>query len=387
MELTPKLLTEEVDFRVGYRGYDRDEVDDFLERVAVAVGQLQQQLADAVDRARTAEGRVQAAHREVEDARRHGPPGADPALAARESEDLNEELRRTLILAQRTADAAIREAREQASKISAEAEERAKRRVIDAEAEAHRKSDESRSRLLAEIAELEGIRDSFRGDVALLERHLEGQRQQLRSTVQQLQQLLDDPNSFRIEPMPPLSGVSAPSSVHEAATASESSNAAAEAAQPAERTAGAPAAAPRPATSGPQSGTQAAEQTAHEQRPQPGPPPNESQSSPAQPQRSQASSTNESNQSTNQKKQATGEVTFRGATPAAAASNHESGPQTQPISAARFDDDSDDKFLAELRRAMADEEPLGPRRTAADDSALFDQDDDSPRRPRFGRRR
>ena len=47
MELTPQLLTDEIDFRVALRGYDRNEVDDFLERVAVAVGQLQQQLAVA----------------------------------------------------------------------------------------------------------------------------------------------------------------------------------------------------------------------------------------------------------------------------------------------------------------------------------------------------
>ena len=61
MELTPKLLTDDVDFRIALRGYDKDEVDDFLERVAVAVGQLQEQLSSAVDRARKAEARAQQA--------------------------------------------------------------------------------------------------------------------------------------------------------------------------------------------------------------------------------------------------------------------------------------------------------------------------------------
>ena len=123
MELTPKLLTDEVDFRVAYRGYDRDEVDDFLERVAVAVGQLQAQLGEAVERARGADARVQAAQREAEEAKRHAaraqstqpapaavpaaaPVAEPPAVSSRETEDLNEELRRTLVLAQRTADAA-----------------------------------------------------------------------------------------------------------------------------------------------------------------------------------------------------------------------------------------------------------------------------------------
>ncbi len=57
MELTPQLLTDEIDFRIAVRGYDRNEVDDFLERVAVAVGQLQSQLAKAVARAKAAEKR------------------------------------------------------------------------------------------------------------------------------------------------------------------------------------------------------------------------------------------------------------------------------------------------------------------------------------------
>ena len=56
MELTPKLLTDDVDFRIALRGYDKDEVDDFLERVAVAVGQLQEQLSSAVDRATQGRG-------------------------------------------------------------------------------------------------------------------------------------------------------------------------------------------------------------------------------------------------------------------------------------------------------------------------------------------
>lgn len=348
MELTPKLLTEEVDFRVAYRGYDRDEVDDFLERVAVAVGQLQAQLAEAVERARNAEARVQRAQQEVEQARRQAAQAApapagpiDPAAQAaaeREADDLNEELRRTLVLAQRTADAAIREAREQAMKITGEADERAQRRIADAEAEARRKSDEARSKLLAEIAELEGIRESFRGDVTVLERHLEEQRLQLRSTLQELQRLLDDPGSFRVEPVPPLSGVSAPRATPELPAARPVA-----AAQPAARPAGPsepaqpPARQPRRPVPNPAAGTQ-------------GPP--------------------------------SGEVTFKGATPAASAAT-DPGPRTQPVSAARFEsDESDDAFLAELRRAMADEEPLGPR---SNDAGI--EGDEGGRRPRFGRRR
>ena len=55
MDLTPKLLTEGTDFQQVRRGYDPDEVDDFLERVAAAVSRLQGQLVEANRRAETAE--------------------------------------------------------------------------------------------------------------------------------------------------------------------------------------------------------------------------------------------------------------------------------------------------------------------------------------------
>jgi DivIVA domain-containing protein len=374
MELTPKLLTEDVDFRVAYRGYDRDEVDDFLERVAVAVGQLQQQLAEAVSRARSAEGRLKAGGAGAP------APAAAPAAAERapsparaaEAEDLNEELRRTLVLAQRTADAAVREAREQAAQIQSDAEERSQRTLADAEAGARRKADEARTRLLAEIAELEGIRESMRGDVSVLERHLEEQRLQLRSSFQELQRLLDDPTSFRIAPTPPLSGVAAPA-VDPPRVAQLA--APAPAAPPAESPA-----APEPASRTPEPDDQpspAPESGPPAREPHAAPPPAEQS---PQPRVEQQPSPKPEAQSG----PPSGSVSFReGATPASGGGGGDSGPRTQPVAAARFEEDDNDAFLAELRKAMAEEaDTTEPERGAT----LFDQDDRSRRRPRFGRR-
>ena len=50
MDITPQVINE-VEFRQKVRGYDPDEVDDFLERMAVAVGQLQERLREAAERA------------------------------------------------------------------------------------------------------------------------------------------------------------------------------------------------------------------------------------------------------------------------------------------------------------------------------------------------
>lgn len=110
MDVSPQLLAE-VEFREQWRGYNPAEVDDFLERLAVALGQLQEQLEEAVDRANRAERRV---------------------LDGSSGED---ELRRTLVLAQRTAAAAVAEARQHAAAVTAEADAHAA--AATAEADAH----------------------------------------------------------------------------------------------------------------------------------------------------------------------------------------------------------------------------------------------------------
>src|SRR2546427_674967 len=100
MDLTPQQLRE-VEFRERWRGYDPDQVDDLLERLAVGVETLQRQLDEA---RREAQERAE----------------ADTAV------------RRTLVLAQRTADEAVTEAQANAERLVAEAEERG--HTIEAEA-------------------------------------------------------------------------------------------------------------------------------------------------------------------------------------------------------------------------------------------------------------
>lgn len=205
MDVTPQIL-HDVEFRSKVRGYDPDEVDDFLERVAVAVGDLQARLREAVDRADAAEARVADVERQAR---------------SREPSDTDETLRRTLVLAQRTADAAIKEAEESASRtlqaaeehaaqLLADARDQSARVVADADAEARRTADDTRQRLVQEVIALEEARDALRGDASVLERHLEEQRLRLRSSLADLQRLLDDPGGLRAAAMPPLSGVTAP---------------------------------------------------------------------------------------------------------------------------------------------------------------------------------
>ena len=187
MDVTPQLL-KDVDFREKkFGGYDPDEVDDFLERVGVAIGQLQMRLREMTQRAEAAEARL---------------AEQPAAVATTAPSEVDDTLRRTLLLAQRTADAAVAEAQEDAQRIVAAAQEEAERvrtedaarherELAESQDEIRRAGDEARNRILTEVDELEGIRNQLMADVEVLERHVDDERARLQTTVNTLQGLLD----------------------------------------------------------------------------------------------------------------------------------------------------------------------------------------------------
>jgi hypothetical protein len=93
--------------------------------------------------------------------------------------------------------------------------------VTEAESEARKASDDTRQRLVKEIIGLEETRDSLRADQGILERHLEEQRLRLRSSIGELQRLLDDPGRLRAATMPELSGATRPEEAEPPAEAVE----------------------------------------------------------------------------------------------------------------------------------------------------------------------
>ena len=111
MELTPKVFRD-VQFREKLRGgYHPEDVDAFLEQAAVAADELQQRL-------QRAETRADRAERSLEDASTN-----------------DDTLKRVLLMAQRTADQTVREAREEAERMLIEA--RAQGQTIISDAEEH----------------------------------------------------------------------------------------------------------------------------------------------------------------------------------------------------------------------------------------------------------
>jgi DivIVA domain-containing protein len=210
MDVTAQVL-HDVEFREAKRGgYNTQDVDEFLERLAAAIERQDAQMREARQRVAAAEQRANDAERRAEDS--DGGAGHS---------DADETLKRTLVLAQRTADAAIREAEERAARTVAAAEDEAARLLTEAhdtsarayeeaEEEARRAQHEARTRVLAELQELETARDLLRGDIELLEHHIDHQRERLRLSVRELQALLDDPAALRETAAPLLAEVTIP---------------------------------------------------------------------------------------------------------------------------------------------------------------------------------
>jgi DivIVA domain-containing protein len=154
-DVTPQGIRA-VQFREKLRGYHPEDVDAFVADVAKGVEELERRLKVAESRALELESRQEAAS------------------------DAEDSLRRTLVLAQRTADAAIQEARDEAAQVV----EEARRQRAEAEAEVaelrerltREAEDEGRSereRLLAE-------RHALLADVEALRGHVERERERLR---------------------------------------------------------------------------------------------------------------------------------------------------------------------------------------------------------------
>jgi cell division initiation protein len=149
MDVTPRELRD-VEIREAFRGYNRDEVNDLLERAAAAIEALN-------ERARVLGERLAS--------------GQSDSGRNRDTEDM---LHRTLLLAQRASDEAIAEAEEKARVMIEDAETRSRRMLADAAIEARRTTESERRRLEQEIKDLQTNRESLSTDVDGLE-HFESE--------------------------------------------------------------------------------------------------------------------------------------------------------------------------------------------------------------------
>ena len=195
MEMSPQTVRS-TGFKLVKKGYDPDEVDAFKEQVAGAVEFSQNQATAMEARARAAVAKLQEVSQQVSSAPREAAPAA-PAPSGD-----TEVISRTLLLAQRTADAAVAEARTEAEQLVAQARDEAGRvldsartmatkTIDDARAEARRSGEDERVRADNEVQSLLARRDFLLSDVDHLEQYLQAQRERLRDAAVQLHELVD----------------------------------------------------------------------------------------------------------------------------------------------------------------------------------------------------
>jgi DivIVA domain-containing protein len=207
MDKTPSQVSGAT-FRSSRKGYDPEEVDAFLGQVAEALEAAQQQATAMEARARAAVARLQ----EMQAAHAGGSDAAESG-EVHVSQDQVETISRTLLLAQRTADATVSEAKAEADRLLSSARSEAERIRSEAQTEAEATIDSTRAmsaqlleeartearkatereRVAAEneVEALKARREFLLGDVDQLEQFLIDQRERLRGAARQLEALCD----------------------------------------------------------------------------------------------------------------------------------------------------------------------------------------------------
>ncbi len=154
-DTTSKSILE-VRFREKVRGYHQGDVDSFVSQVAATVEELQA-------RAAAAEARV-----------------AELQSQSGQTADAEDSLRRTLVLAQRTADLAVEEARAEAARLVGEAEQQRDALLSEVAEMRTRLVADTEQEIQAERERLFELRRSLQADVEALRGHLERERERLR---------------------------------------------------------------------------------------------------------------------------------------------------------------------------------------------------------------
>jgi len=189
-----------VEFRLGLKGYNVDEVDEYLDKAAQEAEGLQEHVRQLNERLRQASERIASLERDMRSA-----PAAEGEDAGGSGEAAlsDETLQRTLLLAQKFVDQTKRESEAEAAAVVARAEESARATVAAAEQTAAQLQADTHQKLREEVARLEATRTGLATDVENMARHLESERNRLRSALSEILKWVDD----NVQPANSLMGV------------------------------------------------------------------------------------------------------------------------------------------------------------------------------------
>jgi DivIVA domain-containing protein len=195
-----------VEFRETLKGYHRDDVDEYLEKAAVEAEGLQEQLRQSGERLRQAAERISQLETALEQQEQHTPqPQAQPEAAPQRVESTvigDDTLQRTLILAQKFVDETKADAEAQAAKVVSDANAKARLLTDQATVQASQIAAESDQRLREEVARLEDSRAKLTREVDSMSRHLESERNRLRTALSDILRWVDQ----NVQPTPALEG-------------------------------------------------------------------------------------------------------------------------------------------------------------------------------------
>jgi DivIVA domain-containing protein len=192
-----------VEFRLGLKGYNVDEVDEYLDKAAQEAEALQEHVRQLNERLRQASERIAQLEREKRSAPVAAADDGEGATAADAGALSDETLQRTLILAQKFVDQTKRESEAEAATIVSQAEERARTAIAEAEAAAAQLQAESHQKLREEVTRLEATRTELATDVETMARHLDSERNRLRGALTEILKWVDE----NVQPANSLMGV------------------------------------------------------------------------------------------------------------------------------------------------------------------------------------
>lgn len=182
-----------VEFRLGLKGYNVDEVDEYLEKAAVEAEGLKEQMRQSAERLQQATQRIA----QLEQEGRAAPAEPQPSEVAAEAPVpapgvADDTLQRTLLLAQRFVEQTKRDSEDEANQVISRAEEEARVILNQAENRARQVTMDSEQRLREEVTRLESMRTQLAADVENLARHLEAERGRLRGSLTEMLKWLDE---------------------------------------------------------------------------------------------------------------------------------------------------------------------------------------------------
>ena len=192
-----------VEFRLGLKGYNVDEVDEYLDKAAQEAEGLQEHVRQLNERLRQASERIAQLEREKRSAPAAVADEGEGAAAADAAALSDETLQRTLILAQKFVDQTKRESEAEAATIVSQAEEKARTAIAEAEATAAQLQAESHQKLREEVTRLEATRTDLAADVETMARHLDSERNRLRGALTEILTWVDE----NVQPANSLMGV------------------------------------------------------------------------------------------------------------------------------------------------------------------------------------